>query len=394
MVSRALVSIRHRVLAHTVSDSNPGHLEFETKAGVLENPASIEFTDDRTPREKKRYMVPTKNSTRFKLVTLLTIVGCTNIPTSGAPTMLNPVEITEWPVPWEHTRPRDPFVDQHNRVWFVGQRGDYIGVLDPNTGRFKQYPLEPGTGPHNLIVDDQDQVWYAGNRAAHIGKLDPTTGHIIKHAMPDPAADDPHTLVFGKLHEIWFTVQGGNFTGNLRMDTGRIHLIPLPTSHARPYGIVVDRAYTPWFTEFGTNKLGTIDRDTHSVREVELPRKNARPRRLAITSDGAVWFVDYAEGYVGRLMPSSGKIEEWQAPGGDNARPYGMAADENERVWFVETGSFPNRLVGFDTREKIVLSITPIKSGGGSVRHMVYHKPTQTLWFGTDTNTIARVTLP
>ena len=71
-----------------------------------------------------------------------------------------------------------------------------------------------------------------------------------------------------------------------------------------------------------------------------------------------------------------------------------MTVDNQDRIWFVETGPFPNRLVGFDTKTKKVISITPIKSGGGSVRHMFYHQPTQTIWFGTDTNTIARVTLP
>jgi len=330
----------------------------------------------------------------YTLISLLTIVGCTNTPTHGAGTPMRPVEIAEWAVPWKHTRPRDPFVDQQHRVWFVGQVGDYLAVLDPTTGQFTQYPLDSGTGPHNLIIDNQDQVWHAGNRAAHIGKLDPATGHITKYTMPDPDADDPHTLVFVKPNEIWFTVQGGNAIGHLAMDKGRIQIIPLPTPHARPYGLVVDAAYTPWFTEFGTNKLGTINPATQSVREVELPRKNARPRRLAVTSDGTIWYVDYAEGYVGQYTPKTGKIKEWQAPSRDNAYPYGMTVDDQDRVWFVETGPFPNRLVGFDTRTKKTISITPIKSGGGSVRHMVYHQPTQTIWFGTDANTIARATLP
>ena len=64
------------------------------------------------------------------------------------------VEITEWPVPWENSRPRDPYVDNQNRVWFVGQVGNYLAYLDPRTGKFKRYELDEGTGPHNLIVDN------------------------------------------------------------------------------------------------------------------------------------------------------------------------------------------------------------------------------------------------
>jgi len=83
------------------------------------------------------------------------------------------VEITEWQVPWEDTRPRDPYVGPQGRVWFVGQQGDYLAYLDPATGEFTRFDLEAGTGPHNLIVDDEGHVWYAGNRAAHRNRPQP-----------------------------------------------------------------------------------------------------------------------------------------------------------------------------------------------------------------------------
>jgi virginiamycin B lyase len=44
-----------------------------------------------------------------------------------------PVEIQEWTVPWDDTRPRDPYADARQRVWFVGQVGNYIAYLDPTT---------------------------------------------------------------------------------------------------------------------------------------------------------------------------------------------------------------------------------------------------------------------
>jgi virginiamycin B lyase len=38
-----------------------------------------------------------------------------------------------------------------------------------------------------------------------------------------------------------------------------------------------------------------------------------------------------------------------------------------------------------------VFSITPIaRSGGLTVRHMIYHAPTKSIWFGTDANTIGQ----
>lgn len=302
------------------------------------------------------------------------------------------VEIREWTVPWANSRPRDPYVDGRGRIWFVGQAADYVGMLDPATGNFTKYDLEKGAGPHNLIVDDKGIVWYAGNRAAHIGRLDPATKEIRKIAMPDPAARDPHTLVFDPKGDIWFTVQGGGYVGKLTVATGDVQLVKIG-SETRPYGIIVDPTGRPWFNEFRTNKIGTIDPATMKLREYELPNPGARGRRIERTSDGAIWYVDYARGYLGRLDPATGKVEEWANPSGADSRPYAMAVDEQDRLWYVETGVSPNQLVGFDTKTKQVVSTTPILSNGATrntVRHMVYHQPTRSIWFGTDAGTIGQ----
>ena len=335
-----------------------------------------------------------KNLYPVALLILGFSVSCASSPKQEDSAPLNPVVITEWQVPWEETRPRDPYVDQNNHVWFAGQNGDYLGVLNPETGDFKKYDLPEGTGPHNLIIDTEGQVWFAGNRAAYIGKLDPETGEVKKYDMPDPEADDPHTLVFGKNRDIWFTVQRGNFVGRLEMDTGRITLIPVPTVLALPYGIVVDENAIPWFAEYGSHKLGMIAPISMTVRELMLTRREARVRRLVAAGNDIIWYTDSANGYLGQINTENGRIEEWRMPGGRDSRPYGMAADEHDRIWVVETGTVPNRLIGFHTRVKRVISITPIASGGGSVRNMVYYQPTQTLWFGTDTNTIGRARVP
>ena len=67
-----------------------------------------------------------------------------------------------------------------------------------------------------------------------------------------------------------------------------------------------------------------------------------------------------------------------------------MAVDDKDRLWMVETGSQPNRLVGFDPKTEKFFGITPIPSGGGTVRHMMFDKQSGQIWFGTDNNTIGR----
>lgn len=310
---------------------------------------------------------------------------------AAAAEVKNPVEIEEWAVPYEHSRPRDPYALSAQEVWFVGQRGHYLARLNPETGEFFRRELEDRAGPHNLIVGSDGVVWYAGNLKGYIGRYEPASGTLEKIQMPDAGARDPHTLVFDAAQRhIWFTVQGGNFVGRLRVADRSVELVPVPTSGARPYGIVVAPDGVVWVALFGTNKLASLDPDTLTLTEHELPDPGARPRRLVATSDGDIYYVDYARGTLGRFDPGTKEVREWAMPSGEGARPYGMAVDARDRIWFVETGPSPNTLVGFAPDSETFFSVTPIPSGAGSVRHMAYHAPTRTVWFGTDRNTLGR----
>ena len=301
-----------------------------------------------------------------------------------------PVDMQEWTVPWAKSRPRDPAVDRHGFVWFVGQEGNYVARLDPKSGEFKRFEIDPGTFPHTVTLDRAGNPWYSGNRNGMIGKIDRVTGALTRYPMPDPAAKDPHTMVFDRADDLWFTMQTSNFVGKLTTKTGQIALIKVPTPHARPYGIVLDPTGRPWFCLFGTNKLGTVDPLTMALKEYQLPDSNARPRRIAMTTDGRVWYVDYVRGELGVLDPGTGKVQTWPAPLGKSSMPYALTVDDKDRLWFVETGKQPNRMVGFDPKPGSFFSITEIQSGGGTIRHMVFDRTTGLIWFGTDNNTIGR----
>ncbi|MEM7192765.1 MAG: hypothetical protein AAF405_07870, partial [Pseudomonadota bacterium] len=286
------------------------------------------------------------------------------------------VQITEWDVPYPG-RPRDPFAAGEDEIWFVGQANGYLGRLTPSSGAFFRRDLGEGAGPHNLIVDDAGIVWFAGNRNAYIGRYDPKTDEIERIEMPDPAASDPHTLVFDadKSH-IWFTAQRGNFVGRLRLKDRKVDLVEVPERGARPYGIKIGPDGTPWIVLFGTNKLASVDPATMSLTEYEIPHDDARPRRLEVTGDGRVWYSDYTRGKLGLYDPKTKNFAEWELPGGEDSLPYGTALDGEGRVWVAETGLQPNRLIAFDTNAEKIVSTTPVPSGGGTVRHMMFDPET------------------
>lgn len=325
--------------------------------------------------------------------TLLALIaaGLCLLPGAAQAETMESVEIIEWEVPWENTRPRDPWVSGPDRVWFVGQRDDYLGRFDPQSGEFQRYELDDGVGPHTVIADERG-AWYAGNRARHIGLLDPDSGDIERLMLPGDGIRDVHTMDFASNGDIWFSVSRGNQLGHLEARGLTMTLHEVPTPGARPYGLVVDADDRPWATLFGSHKLATVT--DGKVEEFELPRDTARPRRLATTDDGSIWYVDYLGGYLGRLDPASGEVDEWPTPAGSASRPYAMAADDRGRLWFVETGVQPNRFVGFDPSSETFTEPVEIASGGGTVRHMVFDAESRAIWFGTDANTIGRARLP
>lgn len=322
-----------------------------------------------------------------------TLLAAPDLSSPRAVATTDTVPIREWAVPWADSRPRDPIVDGDGGVWFVGQRGNYLAVLRPESGEFRRFDLPDRALPHNVVVGPDGALWYAGNGDAHIGRMDPESGEIRRFDMPAPVRD-PHTLIFSPGGDLWFTAQGANRIGRMDPGSGEVRLLTPSVERARPYGIVVAGDGRPWIALFGTHRIATVDPASMEMREYELPWENARPRRLALTSDGAVWYVDYARGTLGRLDPATGEAREWETPGGSGSRPYAMTVDDQDRLWLVETGPKPNRMIGFDAAAGAFLPAWEIPSGGGTVRHMVYHAPTRSIWFGTDTNYIGRATLP
>ena len=309
---------------------------------------------------------------------------------SAAAAPADTLEITEWLVPWEQTRPRDPTVGHDGRVWFVGQVGNYIGIFDPATESFEKIDFPSRVLPHNITTGPDGDLWYAGNAAAHIGRVNPETREIRIYPMPDEAARDPHTLIFSEQGTLWFTVQGGNFIGRLEPSSGEVQLVPMTVGGARPYGIVVDSDDRPWAALLGTNRIASVNPATMELEEHILPFEEARPRRLVKTDDGMIWYGDVRRATLGRLDPATGDVKEYPLPAGADAGAYAMALDGEGRVWISETGIQPNRLVGFDPATEQFVSVNEVPSGGGSVRHMIYHPGSNAIWFGTDSNMLGR----
>lgn len=328
------------------------------------------------------------------------LVGIPSIAGAQVAAAPQDVPIQQWQVPFPPGGPRDPFVAPDGRVWFVGQRGNYLAVFDPKTSEFKQHALPDRTNPHTNIVTPDGIVWVAGNVNGTIVRFDPKNSSTKIIPVPRPAgaarSTDPHTMIYDGKGGIWFTMQNTHFVGHLEIATEKIRTVATGDSGVRtgPYGIILDPSGRPYLDLFHTNKIATIDPATMKLETFDLPQ-GARPRRIGRTSDGAIWYTDYARGFLGRLDPKTGKVDEYVNPNGASSAPYAMAIDDADRVWYTETGVIPNRMVAFDSKTRKVVYSAPIPGEGrNSVRHMVFDPKTRMIWYGADLNFLGAVKVP
>lgn len=304
-------------------------------------------------------------------------------------------EIEEWTVPYPNSGPRDPSVGQDGRIWFVGQTDNYLGVFDPKTQRFERIGLPKDTRPHSVRVAPDGDPWVAGNgngtllRYSPSGQLEETFELADKAALP---ARDPHTLAFDGAGGLWFTLQNGNAIGHLVIDSGEMRLFKMNTAASRPYGLVSDPDGNAWAVLFAGGKLVRISRANYALSEFSLPRELARPRRIAIDDQANLWYVDYAQDYLGRFDPVAKQFKEWKLPE-QPAAPYAMAIDAQDRIWLFLTAPQPNQVLSFDPRSGRFSPPRPINSGGGAIRHAEYHRPSDSIWFGSDRNTLGQLRL-
>ena len=326
----------------------------------------------------------------------LVILPITLLTAGAAITDAVDVKFDQWMTPSTPAYPHDPAVAPDGSIWYTGQRANVVGRFDPATQQFKEFALPtPNSGPHGLQADKEGNIWYTGNAAGLIGKIDPKSGKVTEYKMPNPKARDPHTIAFLQDGRIFFTVQAGNFIGSLdpKAPDGAIKLVESPTANSRPYGVRLDSKGVPYFDLFNSNKIASADPKTLIIREYPLPDPKARPRRIAVGKDDTVWYGDYARGFLGHLDPKSGKVEEFQSPGGPESKPYAIDVTADGAVWYVETGDeTKNMLVRFNPETK-KFQTWAIPGGGGTVRNMEIDKHGN-LWLAeSGVGRISRVTI-
>jgi virginiamycin B lyase len=284
--------------------------------------------------------------------------------TATAHLLAQPV-VLEYPVP-PGSHPHDVAPAADGGVWYTAQRVGALGYLDPATGATEHIPLGAGSAPHGVIVGPDGAPWITDSGLNAIVRVDPVTRAVQTFPLPTTAPNaNLNTAAFDGQGVLWFTGQSGYY-GRLDPAAGQVEVWGAPRGRG-PYGIATTPDGQVYYASLAGSHIGAVDLETAEVQVLEPPTAGQGARRVWSDSQGRVWVSEWNAGQLGVYTPATGAWQEWRLPG-DNPQAYAVYVDENDHVWVSDFGA--NAMVRFDPATETFLSL-PLPSAPANVRQIL-----------------------
>jgi virginiamycin B lyase len=272
------------------------------------------------------------------------------------------VIITEYDLPRKTIEAHDVVVDAAGSVWFSNFGEQFLGRLDGQTGKLKEYPvplIRAGfpTGMLDLETDQEGNIWLSMLYQAGIAKFDKKTETFKTFSVPPELTnDETQPSMVGAQHwevdgKVWLNDAGGT-TSVYRMDmaTGKFEKWEPYKDQPGPhsvYGIYADSKNNLFFCDFGGENIGRIDAKTGALTLFPTPTRRSRPRRGRMDAQDRLWFGEFYGDKIGMFDTRTEKFQEWPVPTPFTA-PYDAVLDKNGDVW--SAGMEADRIMRMDPK--------------------------------------------
>jgi virginiamycin B lyase len=242
--------------------------------------------------------------------------------------------VREYPVP-PGTHPHDVAPAPDGTVWYTAQSTGKLGRLDPETGRTTEVPLGDGSSPHGVIVGPDGAAWVTDSGLNAIVRVDHRTSAVRVFRLPTSTGyTNLNTATFDRRGVLWFTGQNG-FYGRLNPKTGAMRVFRAPGGTG-PYGITTTPKGDVWYASLAGSHIARIDVRTGKATVVRPPTAGQGARRVWSDSRGRIWVSEWNAGKVGRYDPATRRWREWRVPG--PAQVYAVYVDDKDAVWLTDFG--------------------------------------------------------
>jgi streptogramin lyase len=256
---------------------------------------------------------------------------------------------TTYELPRKETMVHDADYGPDGMVWYTDFGSQFMGKLDPKTGKVTEYPvpvLNPGfpEGLMDIKFDKEGNAWMGMMAQGGIAKFDKKTQKIVTYKIPPPgwahgvqiAMVMPYsTHVDGKM---WTNNVGPTAIERLDVNTGEIETIfPYrnytkdPRDHG-VYGINADAENNLYVNDITSNLIVRIDAKTLESKFYEVPTPNSGPRRGRMDPQYHLWVALSRADKFAVLDPKSGEVREIASPT-PFSQIYDIMPDKYGDVW-------------------------------------------------------------
>jgi virginiamycin B lyase len=246
-------------------------------------------------------------------------------------------------------------------------RWDYaLKTLPRPTGRatrviVTEYDMpRPTIAPHDVRTDADGFIWYSNFVEPYLGRLDPRTGAHVEYAYKLPKPNFPAgALALEPDHDgnLWLALmfQGGLMKFDTHTKTFRHYPLPaeLDDDTAQQSMVMPRQSHVD-------GKVWTNDVNSHSILRLDLATggyevtdpfkdmpvgRNHSPYGMIADKDNNLFFMDFGDESIGRVDAKTFRGIIYQTPT-PRSRPRRTMLDDKGRLWFAEFAA--NKLGMFD----------------------------------------------
>ncbi len=240
------------------------------------------------------------------------------------------VVITEYDLPRKDWQPHDVIVDRQGEVWFSDFGDQFMGRMDPKTGKVESIALPlmktDGSPKGGLEIGEapNGDIWVSGMYQGGVYRWERAANKVHAYKIPDqwqtPSTQESmvspqHSDVDGY---VWTNDQQDHSLLRLDPRTGVYEQMgetkdaagkPIPG-----YGMPTDLKNRPFLLEFSGTRIGWFDPEKKVADVFTTPFSGSRPRRGRVDAEGKLWFAEYGGNGIGMFDPKTKSIKEWQLP--------------------------------------------------------------------------------
>jgi streptogramin lyase len=258
---------------------------------------------------------------------------------------------TMYDLPRPDASPHDEVFDAEGNVWYSDFNSQFLGKLDPKTGKVVEYPIpqrrfgQIAQGGLQVDIDKEGRIYYGNMSQMQIVRLDPKTGKMETFPSPIPEGQigDAHLTMIDPAFQqvdgkIWANVAfatgeaGGIWHIDLATNTWTRVTYPPDSPRAQAYDVVADSKNSAYGMHMNNDKIWYTDGKTLKTTWHDLPTKGAGCRRGHIDSQDRLWCGEFNGNGVAMFDPKTQKITEWKAPT-EWTRPYDAQFDDRTYAW-------------------------------------------------------------